>query len=75
MKQELLRWGKRITSEVVKHSPRILTGVAVVGTVATAYLASKATLQAKSKMDMMLELETNGEEPITVKEKAKNILH
>ena len=74
MKQELLRWGKRITSEVAKHSPGILTGVAVVGTVATAYFASKATLQAKSKLDMMIELETNGEEPFTMKDKARNIL-
>lgn len=74
MKQEVMKWAKRIGGEVAKHSPTILTVVAVAGTAATAYFASKATLQAKSKLDLMIEIETNGEPPFTFKEKAKNIL-
>ena len=68
MKQELLKWANRITGEVAKHSPTILTGVAVAGCAATAYFTAKATLQAKDKLEEMKE------EELTTKEKAKKIL-
>lgn len=68
MKQELIKWANRVTGEVAKHSPTILTGVAVVGCAATAYFTAKATLQAKEKLEEMKE------EELTTKEKAKKIL-
>lgn len=74
MKQELIKWGKRIGGEIAKQSPTILTVVAVAGAAATAYLAGKATLQAKEKVDAMAQIEEEGGEKFTFKEKAKNIL-
>ena len=68
MKQELIKWANRITGEVAKHSPTILTVVAVGGIGATAYFTAKATLQAKEKLEEMKE------EELTTKEKAKKIL-
>lgn len=73
MKQELIKWTKRIGEEVAKRSPLILTVVAVAGTAATAVLAGKATLRAKSKLDTMKDLEEQGHEKFTTKEKVKNI--
>jgi hypothetical protein len=74
MKQEVIKWAKRIGEETAKRSPLILTVVAVAGAAATAVLAGEATLKAKAKLDSIKELEESGHEPFTTKEKAKNVV-
>lgn len=55
MKQELIKWGGKVYSEIVKRSPSILTGCGVAGLFITAYLTGKATLEAKEKIDNLPE--------------------
>ena len=74
MKTDIVKWGTKIGQEIAKNSPGILTALGVAGSVTTAVLASKATLQADRKIQEMKKLEEEGHEPFTMKEKAKNIL-
>lgn len=74
MKTEIVKWGTKIGQEIAKNSPGILTALGVAGTVTTAVLASKATLQANKKLEDMKKHEEEGHEPFTMKEKAKSIL-
>ena len=74
MKTEIVKWGTKIGQEIAKNSPGILTALGVAGSVTTAVLASKATLQADKKLQEMKKQEEEGHEPFTMKEKAKSIL-
>ena len=50
MKKEILEFVHKLGKELVKKSPGILTGIGAGGVIGTAYLASKATLEAKDKV-------------------------
>lgn len=74
MKTEIVKWTTKIGQEIAKNSPKILTGLAVAGTVTTAILAGKASIDAYKKLEELKEIEEGGHEPFTTKEKAVNIL-
>lgn len=74
MKTEIVKWTTKIGQEIAKNSPKILTGLAVAGTVTTAILAGKASIDAYKKLEDIKEMEEEGHEPFTTKEKAMNIL-
>ena len=63
MKIELMKFGRTIVYEAAKHSPSILTGVSCAGVVTTAFMAGKATLQAR---DILEEQEIDPQHTIEV---------
>lgn len=73
MKQEIIRWTSKISAEAAKHSPAILSGIAVIGVAAVAVEATRATLKAERKLERIKQREEEGAEPFTFKEKAMNI--
>lgn len=51
MKQEIMKLGRTVVYEAAKHSPSILTGISCAGVVTTAFMAGKATLQARDILE------------------------
>lgn len=69
MKTELLQATKKIGNTISKHSPVILTGIAVAGVVTTTVMAIKATPKAMEILEADKKIrEETGEDPITKKE-------
>lgn len=74
IKQEVLKWAGKVSSQVIKYDTTILTALSTVGLGVTVYLACDATLKAKDKLDDISKKEDYTGEKLTTKEKAKEIL-
>lgn len=71
MKTQLINFGKKVTSELSKQSPTILSAIGVVGVFATAYFAGKATLEAEHALTKFEEIHEFDEEPPTFMDRVK----